>query len=75
MGYIEKIFCLIIPACVVIILYSIYSNNVNFREYRKEFTAVCEERGGVVYMPRGVKGWPQLECRNPNYLIEINVNK
>ena len=41
-------------------------------EYKVKFTVACENAEGVV-VSYGRRGWPVLECRNPNSIIYVDV--
>jgi hypothetical protein len=48
-------------------------NGIEHSKYIKAFKTKCEMVGGVMYIPRGVKGWAMPECRDPAYVIKIHV--
>ena len=48
-------------------------NGINHAEYKEKFKEKCESNGGVLFVPKGVKGWPVPECRNPDAMIDIDV--
>lgn len=46
-------------------------NGFKHSEYVELFESECRASGGVMFLPSGVKGWPQPECRNPDSIIAI----
>lgn len=47
-------------------------NSIEHKEYIKGFTEKCELEGGVIKIPKGVKGWPKPSCINPDYMIDVS---
>lgn len=61
---------------IVFVLVSVNHNGKKHKEYIDAFELKCEGKGGVMKLPKGVKGWPQPECVNPESIIKIEeVNK
>jgi len=59
-------------SCFLILFFGaiILSGFVHSKNTEK-FEIKCTERGGVMFVPKGVKGWPVPECRNPNSMIDM----
>ena len=51
----------------------IYVNNIDYSEYLDKFEIKCKESKGVIYIPKGVKGWPEPQCRNSLFLIHLDT--
>lgn len=58
---------------VVLFFGKIYLNGVSHAEYVEKFKIKCKENSGVTFIPKGVKGWPRPECRNPSSIINIDI--
>jgi len=48
-------------------------NGVEHKQYIAKFTVQCESKGGIVKIPKGVKGWPMPDCLNPEAIIDIEI--
>jgi hypothetical protein len=65
---------LVIPVLFVVLFFGkITMNGAEYKKYKTEFKIKCENKGGVMFVPSGVKGWPRPECRNPNAMIDIDT--
>ena len=47
----------------------IIANGVKHKAYITEYKIKCESKGGVLFLPSGVRGLPIPECRNPHLII------
>ena len=64
----------IIPVLFIVLFFGkIAMNGIKYKEYKTDFKIKCENKGGVMFVPSGVKGWPKPECRNPNATISIDT--
>lgn len=63
-----------LPVFLVLFFGKIALNGANYSAHKKEFTEKCENNGGVVYWPKGVRGWPELKCVKREFFIEIGAN-
>jgi hypothetical protein len=50
-------------------------NGLEHSKYVTEFDIKCESKGGVMFVPKGVKGWPEPECRDPDFTIDIIIKE
>jgi len=68
---------LLLSVFIVIFMVSVFrriaTNAVDHNKYVAEFTERCAEKGGVVKIPRGIKGWPIPSCFNPDAIIDIEA--
>ncbi|GAG91302.1 unnamed protein product [marine sediment metagenome] len=53
----------------------IAKNGIDHNDHLDKFEIKCKDAGGIMFVPKGAKGWPQPECRNPNAMISINVRE
>jgi len=58
---------------IVLFFGKIIMNGIDHAAYKEKFKAECERNGGVMFVPKGVKGWPVPECMNPAAMIDIDV--
>jgi hypothetical protein len=56
---------------IVLFFAKVISNGIAHHEYKAAFKVKCEDSGGEMFVPRGVRGWPAAECRDPHFTIEI----
>jgi hypothetical protein len=56
---------------IIIFFAVIISNGIAHHEYKAAFKVKCEDSGGEMFVPRGVRGWPAAECRVPRFTIHI----
>ncbi len=55
-----------IPILFVVLFFGkIAINGIEYTKYKNEFKIKCENKGGLMFVPSGVKGWPKPECRSP----------
>jgi hypothetical protein len=52
--------------------YVIGSNGKKWNAHIQAYTKECERRGGEIFIPKGVKGWPEPECRNPLSTVKVD---
>ena len=67
-------FTIFIVTFLVLFFGKIYYNGVRHSEYVDKFKVECAANGGITHIPRGVKGWPVPECRNPSAIIDIEID-
>jgi len=60
---------------LVLFFGKIVINGIEHKQYITKFTVQCESKGGIVKIPKGVKGWPMPDCLNPEAIIDIEVTK
>jgi len=75
MNKIDPNVTLIVLVLLFIILFfgKIAINGIEYSEYKDNFKIKCENNGGVMFIPKGVKGWPAPECRDPDAMVEIDM--
>jgi hypothetical protein len=56
---------------IILFFAVIIFNGIAHHEYKQAFKVKCEESGGEMFVPRGVRGWPAAECRVPRFTIHI----
>lgn len=44
-------------------------------EYKERFEAECESKGGVMSVPMGAGGYPEPECRDPSFSIDVDIER
>lgn len=47
---------------IVLFITAIAINSIEWREKLKDYKERCDAVGGVMYVPKGVKGWPPMMC-------------
>lgn len=47
-------------------------NGIEYAEHKKKFEVKCKAKGGIMFVPKGVKGWPVIECRNSTAILELS---
>lgn len=67
----EYRFEIIIISLIVLFFGTILYNKTKHREYIHTFQIKCETKGGITYIPKGVKGWPEPLCMNPDVFIDM----
>lgn len=70
---VERIFFGTLLIFLVLFFGKIALNSTEYSKYKERFKIECENKGGIMFVPKGVKGWPSPECRNPSTLINIDV--
>jgi len=68
----------IIIAIIVVVLVSAFIgkialNSTEHKTYVKDFKEKCEEKNGVPYYPKGVKGWAEYICFSKEAVINIRI--
>lgn len=58
---------------IILFFGKIVLNAMEFSEHKYHFEIKCKNKGGVMFIPKGTKGWPVLECRNPAAMIDIDT--
>jgi len=71
--FVENFILVFLVVFLVLFFGKIAINGVAHSEYVNRFKVKCKESGGVTFVPKGVKGWPMPECRNPSSIINIDV--
>lgn len=71
--WIHNFYWMFLLVFVILFFGRIAYNGAAYSEYKKKFTVACEKAEGVVVYYGGRRGWPMLECRNPNSIIYVDV--
>ena len=69
---IENIFYAMIILLFCCVFYVIDSNGKKWNAHIETYTKECKKRGGETFIPKGVKGWPEPECRNPLSTVSMD---
>lgn len=60
---------------IILFFGAIIVNGMSWKEEVAEFRSKCEAQGGQVYIPKGVKGWPEMICFDKDIFITVELGK
>lgn len=56
---------------VTLLIGAIAINGSNWNQEKTEFKEKCEAQGGKMYVPRGIKTWPEIVCFDKDVFITV----
>lgn len=66
MGIVLTTFCILFFGKIAL-------NGIEYNEYKARFEIECKNKGGVMVVQKGSRGWPPIACRNPASIIDIDM--